>query len=315
MRIGMSLTSGYPRSGDSKVFMNNLIERVELMAELGFASLSLGDHHITRDHYFQVLPTMSRMSAHTGDMQLIPLFLLPFYHPILLAEQMAVLDVMSGGRTTMICCLGHQPEAHVAFQTPQSVRVSRFVETFEIVRRLCTADDVSYHGKHYAFDGVSINPKPLLQPLPMWIGSSADAAIRRTAHLADAWVISPGWTPGLIEEKLQLYRTALEEYGRTAQVSDVILRRDMHLAATTETARREAQRLFDKGYRGFGPKEVQESLIVGGPQDCIRYLENMQRLGITHVLFRCALQEQDKALQTIRLIGTEVIPHFRQQGG
>jgi alkanesulfonate monooxygenase SsuD/methylene tetrahydromethanopterin reductase-like flavin-dependent oxidoreductase (luciferase family) len=54
-----------------------------------------------------------------------------------------------------------------------------------------------------------------------------------------------------------------------------------------------------------------ESLIVGGPEECIRYLEHMQRLGVTHVLFRGALQEQEKALQTIRLIGTEVIPHFR----
>ena len=147
MRIGMSVTSAYSRNGDSKVLMDNLLAQVELMAELGFASVSIGDHHITRDHYFQVLPTMCRMSAHAGDMQLIPLFLLPFYHPILLAEQIAVLDVMSSGRTTMICCLGHQPEAHVAFQTPEKVRVSRFVETFEIIRHLCTADKVAYQGK------------------------------------------------------------------------------------------------------------------------------------------------------------------------
>src|SRR5262249_22215375 len=87
--------------------------------------------------------------------------------------------------------MGHRPEAHEAFQTPQKVRVSRFVETFEIVRRLCTEDNVSYRGKHYAFDDVSINPKPLQQPLPMWIGSFADPAIKRTARMADAWVISP----------------------------------------------------------------------------------------------------------------------------
>jgi alkanesulfonate monooxygenase SsuD/methylene tetrahydromethanopterin reductase-like flavin-dependent oxidoreductase (luciferase family) len=289
--------------------MNQLIARVELMAELGFASLSLGDHHVTRDHYFQVLPTMCRMSAHSGDMQLIPLFLLPFYQPILLAEQIAVLDVMSGGRTTMICCLGHQPEAHVAFQTPQNVRVSRFVETFEIVRRLCTEDEVSYQGKHYAFDNVTISPKPVQQPLPMWIGSSADPAIRRTARLADAWVISPGWTPGLVEEKLQFYRSALQEYGRSA--SEIILRRDIHLGSTMAQAREDAQVLFERGYRGFGPQEMDESLIVGDPEVCIRYLENMQRLGMTHILFRCAMHDQDKALQTIRLIGTEVIPHFR----
>lgn len=309
MRIGMSLTSSYPRSGDSKTLMDHLIARVELMAELGFDSLSLGDHHVTRDHYFQVLPTMCRMSAHSGDMELIPLFLLPFYQPILLAEQIAVLDVMSGGRTTMICCLGHQPEAHVAFQTPHHVRVSRFVETFEIIRRLCADDDVSYQGKHYAFEKVTISPKALQRPFPMWIGSSADPAIRRAARLADAWVMSPGWMPGLVEEKLQFYRAALQEYGRSA--SEVVLRRDVHLAPTSTQAREDTRELFDRGYRGFGPQEMAESLIVGEPEVCIRYLESMQRLGITHVLFRCAMQDQEKALQTIRLLGTEVIPHFR----
>jgi alkanesulfonate monooxygenase SsuD/methylene tetrahydromethanopterin reductase-like flavin-dependent oxidoreductase (luciferase family) len=311
MRIGMSLTSSYPRANDSKVVFEQLVERVQLMADLGFDSLSLGDHHITRDHYLQVLPTMCRVSAYTGDMQLIPLFLLPFYHPILLAEQIAVLDLMSGGRTTMICCLGHQPEAHVAFQTPQKVRVSRFVETFEIIRLLCSQDDVSYQGKHYAFDGVTISPKPPQQPLPMWIGAGADTAIRRTARLADAWVISPGWTPGFIEEKLHLYRQALQEFGRAEQISEVILRRDIHLAETTDKARQEAQPLLERGYRGFGPREMEESLIVGSPEDCIRYLEHVQRMGITHILFRCAMRSQDRALQTIRLIGSRVMPHFR----
>ena len=55
---------------------------------------------------------------------------------------------------------------------------------------------------------------------------------------------------------------------------------------------------------------VQESLIVGSPEDCIRYLENVQRLGITHILFRPAMREQRHVLQTIRLLGTDVIPHF-----
>jgi len=312
MRIGMSPTTSHPRSDSSKALYDNLQAQVELMAELGFASISIGDHHITRDNYLQVLPTMCRLSAYSGDMQLIPLFLLPFYQPILLAEQIAMLDVMSGGRTTMICCLGHQPEAHDAFETPQKVRVSRFVETFEIIRRLCTEDGVSYHGKHYNFDDVSINPKPLQKPLPMWIGSFADPAIKRTARIADAWVISPSWTPGRIEEKLHFYQSALQEFGRSGQVTETILRRDIHLGATTQAARQEAQVLFDKGYRGYGPQEMQEALIVGSPEDCIRYLENVQRLGITHILFRPAMRDQKHVLQTIRLLGTDVIPHFAQ---
>lgn len=311
MRIGMSLTTGYSRDRDPSELMDSLVEQVELMAELGFDSLSLGDHHVTRDHYFQVLPTMSRMSAHAANMELLPLFLLPFYNPILLAEQVGTLDVISGGRTTLICGLGHQPEAHAAFQTPQRLRVSRFVETLDVLKALWNSDDASYHGRHYSFEGVSINPKPLRQPLPIWIGASADPAIRRAAEMADAWVISPGWPPDLIEEKLGIYFEALEELGRREHVNEVVLRRDVHLSRTAEGARHEAKELFEGGYRGFGEKEIQESLIVSGPEECVGYLKKMQGLGVTHVLFRCALDQGERALETIRLLGTEVIPQVR----
>ena len=310
MKIGMSLTTSYSSSRDSSELMENLIEQVKLMADLSFDSLSLGDHHVTSDHYFQVLPTMSHVAAYAGNMQLLPLFLLPFYNPILLAEQLATLDVITGGRVTMLSGLGHQPEAHDAFQTPQRVRVSRFVETFEIMRLLWDRNDASHHGKHYSFDGVSISPKPLSQPLRMWVGGSVDAAIRRTAQMADAWVITPGATPDYIEEKLGFYRAALEEFGRGGEVSEFVLRRDAHLADTSAEGHKEAQVLFEQGYRGYGQTEMEESLIVGGPDECIAYLERMAALGITHVLFRCALDEREEALQTIRVLGEKVIPHF-----
>ena len=312
MRIGMSLTTSFSRTRDSSALMESLTEQVKLMADLGFDSLSLGDHHLTHDHYFQVLPTMSCLAAHSGNMQLLPLFLLPFYNPLLLAEQIATLDVISHGRTALICGLGHQPEAHVAFQTPQRRRVSRFVETFEIMRLLWGQDDVTYSGKHYSLNpGVSISPKPLQPHLPMWIGAEAEPAIQRTAELADGWVITPGWTPDVIEDRIRFYRAALNAGGRADTSPDIVLRRDAHLATTREEARRQAQNLYQHGYRGFPQKEMEESLIVGGPDDCIGYLKNMERLGVSHVLFRCALNQREQALQTIQVIGSEVIPRFR----
>ena len=311
MQIGMSLTTSYSIDRDPKILLNSLAEQVNAMAELGFASLSLGDHHVTRNHYFQVLPTMSRLSAYAGDMRLIPLFLLPFYNPILLAEQLAMLDVISGGRTTVISGLGHQPEAHEAFETPQRLRVSRFVETFEIMRLLWKQDDVSYSGRHYNFRGVSINPKPLSRPLPMWIGANADPAVRRAARIADAWVISPGWTPDYIEERLHFYRAALDEFGRREQASELVVRRDLHLAGTRREALRDAEVLFERGYRGFGEREMEESLIVGDAAVCIDALERLRQLGATHILFRCALDEPEQVMQTIGILGEQVIPHFR----
>lgn len=311
MQIGMSLTTSYGIERDPKTLMDGLTEQVKAMAEFGFASLSLGDHHVTSNNYFQVLPTMSHLSAYTGDMRLIPLFLLPFYNPILLAEQLAMLDVISGGRTTVISGLGHQPEAHDAFETPQRLRVSRFTETFEIMRLLWERDEAAYSGRHYNFSGVSINPKPISQPLPMWIGANADPAVRRAARIADAWVISPGWTPDYIKERLRFYRCALEEFGRSDEVSELVVRRDLHLARRGEAAMREAEVLYERGYRGFGEREMRESLIVGDAASCIEALERLQVMGATHILFRCALDEPEQAMQTIHVLGEEIIPHFR----
>ena len=312
MQIGMSLTTSYAIDRDPKSLMDSLTEQVKAMAELGFASLSLGDHHVTRNHYFQVLPTMAHLSAFTKDMRLIPLFLLPFYNPILLAEQLAMLDVISGGRTTVISGLGHQPEAHDAFETPKRLRVSRFTETFEVMRLLWERDEATYSAADTTtLTACPVNPKPISQPLPMWIGANAEPAVRRAARIADAWVISPGWTPDYIEERLRLYHAALEEFGRSDEVSELVVRRDLHLARTREAAMREAEVLFERGYRGFGGREMEESLIVGNAATCIDALERLQELGATHILFRCALDEPEQAMQTIHVLGEQVIPFFR----
>lgn len=313
MKIGMSLTSSYPVDQDSSKIMANLVEEVTLMAQLGFDSFSLGDHHLTPNHYLQVLPTMSSLSPISGNMRLLPLFLLPFYNPILLAEQLATLDVITGGRTTVINALGYDPEAFIAFGTTQKARVSRFVETFEIMKLLWEADGVTYKGRHYKIDApVSMNPKPISRPLPMWLAGSAEGAIRRAAKMADGWVIAPGSTPTTAKEGIAIYKQVLDGFGRDILDMNIVLRRDTHLSPSSTAGNREAQTLFENGYRGFGAAELERSLIVGGSEDCIEYLEEMESAGVTEVLFRCALDEREQALQTITTIGEEVIPHFRR---
>ena len=240
----------------------------------------MGDHHLTHDHYIQVMPTISNMAAFSGDMQLLPLFLLPFYNPILLAEQVATLDVITGGRTVVICGLGYDPAAFSAFGTSQRVRAPRFVETFRIMRALFTGDDVTFRGRHYNIDeGVRVNPKPVQQPLPMWIAGGADPALRRAARIADGWVIAPGWNRSTIERGLQVYRNALAEFGREDEGNEVVLRRDVHLAGTNEAARREAEPLFENGYRGMRGAHLEESLFAGGPGECVEYLKGLEGSG------------------------------------
>ena len=124
-------------------------------------------------------------------------------------------------------------------------------------------------------------------------------------------MIAPGWTPDLVKEGIQLYRDSIAEYGREEQDMAIVLRRDAHLAPTSKAGHREAQTLFENGYRGFSAAELSQSLVIGGPAECIEYLEEMEREGVNEVLFRCALDEREQALQTISTLGADVIPHFR----
>ena len=228
------------------------------MAELGFHSLSFGDLHLTPNHQIQVLPAISRMSAYSGEMQLLPLFLLPFYNPILLAEQIATLDMMTGGRTAVICGLGNRPELHAAFQTPLRTRVSRFVETVEIMRLLWSQDNVTYHGRHYRIQaGISINPKPLKQSVPIWFGRWSRPGYSPGGPVGRCLGDRSGLNPrSSSNDKLQLYRDALGEHGRSDQVSEVVLRRDAHLAETSQVAHREAQILFEQRLSWLGDQGV-----------------------------------------------------------
>jgi alkanesulfonate monooxygenase SsuD/methylene tetrahydromethanopterin reductase-like flavin-dependent oxidoreductase (luciferase family) len=178
---------------------------------------------------------------------------------------------------------------------------------------LWEGDSVTYQGRHYSIDvPVEMNPKPISRPLPTWIAGGAVPAIERAAKMADGWVIAPGSTPKTAKEGIAEYKGALEKLGRDVADMSIVLRRDAHLSPMSAAGHREAQTLFENGYRGFGVTELEESLVVGGPDDCIKYLEEMQSAGVTEVLFRCALDERELALQTITTIGKEVVPHFRR---
>jgi alkanesulfonate monooxygenase SsuD/methylene tetrahydromethanopterin reductase-like flavin-dependent oxidoreductase (luciferase family) len=243
-------------------------------------------------------------------MQIGPFLLLPLYHPVLLAEQMATLDVIANGRLTLMVALGWQPEAYAAFGLPWKERVPRFEEGIEILRLLFANDAADYRGRFHHFEGVSFQPKPVHRRIPLWIGASADPAIRRAARLGDAWIIGPLGTVQEVEAKLGVYKAALREYGREGVIKEFPMRRDVFIAEDRDTALRIADPVLKGGYRGVqgNPLEV---LMVGGPQDCVAQLEQLRALGISHVLMRFLVQTQEHILRAIQIIGEQVIPRLR----
>lgn len=305
VRFGLSLTTAHPQSADPQQCVRDLLERVQLARDVGFHSIWVGDHHITQHHYLQNLPMIARISAVSGHMQIGALFMLPLFHPILLAEQVATLDVICEGRFTLKTAVGGQQDAHAAFGIPWKERAGRFEECLAIMRKLWTEDSVTHEGQYWQFFDVTINPKPVQQPLPVWIGGDADGPVRRAARLADAWLIAPWMSSRVCEERIGFYRRALQEYGRSA--SELPIRRDIYVAPDLATARRHTEPVLQAGYRGFTGERL-EALIIGGPEEVIAAIEQYRALGCNHFLFRHIVREQRQMLSSIRLLGEKVIP-------
>ena len=310
MKIGLSLTTSYPPEEPAFVRFQQLVQQVETARDHGLHSVWVGDHHVTPQVYYQSVPTIARLSAHAGRMQIGPFLLLPLYPPVLLAEQMATLDVISEGRLTLMVALGWQPEAYAAFGIPWKERVARFEEGIDILRVLFAKDSADYLGRFHRFEGVSFQPKPVHRRIPLWIGASADPAIRRAARLGDAWIIGPLSPLEMVKIQMATYKAALQQYGREGEIDEFPMRRDVFIAEDRDTALKIAEPVLKGGYRGVrgNPLDV---LIVGGSQDCVERLEELRALGITHVLMRFLVQTQEHILTAIRIIGEEVIPRLR----
>jgi alkanesulfonate monooxygenase SsuD/methylene tetrahydromethanopterin reductase-like flavin-dependent oxidoreductase (luciferase family) len=307
VRFGLSLTTAHPHNADPQQCVRDLLQRVEVARDVGFHSVWVGDHHVTPHHYLQNLPMIARISAVAGRMQIGALFMLPLFHPILLAEQIATLDVICEGRFTLKTAVGGQQDAHAAFGIPWKERAGRFEECLEIMRQLWADDNVSHEGRYWRFSDVTINPKPVRNPLPVWIGGDADGPVRRAARLADAWLIAP-WLPlRVCEERISFYRRALQGYGRS--VNELPIRRDVYVAPDTDTAKRHTDPVIQAGYRGFTGERL-EALFIGGPEDIIAEIEKYRAMGCNHFLFRHIVREQRQMLSSIRLIGGKIIPFF-----
>src|SRR5437667_6413578 len=141
----------------------------------------------------QQFPFLCRMMAETPNMRLnFGLILLSLHKPLDIAEQIATVDVMSGGKVIFGVALGYREVEFLAFGTTQRERVRRFEENLEAIKRLWTEDAVDMVGSHFTLQGASPPTKPLQKPHPpIWVGANADPAIRRAARLGDCWYVNP----------------------------------------------------------------------------------------------------------------------------
>lgn len=295
-----------------------------LAEELGFHSVWISEHHGRESGYYpSPLVLLAGLATRTRSILLgTNVVLLPLYHPVRVAEDAGLVDVMSGGRLVLGLALGYRPEEFHLFGVPSRERASRLEEGIQIIKRLWTEDVVTHAGRHFHFTDASIFPKPLQRPRPpIWLGGWVDQAVRRAARIGDAWFPGPTATWEKLTHCYGVYREALSSLGGTP--GEVPLIREVFVAETQAEADRDGgvhlARMYQEDYVAWGHATVagsnlgQTRFIVGDPTTCIRAIQlYRQRFGITHFIARMHAPGMDpKAVErSMRLFAQHVMPAF-----
>ncbi len=293
MRIGISIQSAY-RVADPATGARYMIERAEAARQADLDSLFVGDHHVTDHAYYQNAPILGRMLAHWHNKPAGALFLLPLWHPVLLAEQISTLAAIMPGRFIMQCGLGGLSDQSAGMGVDMSKRAAMFEDSLSIMRRLWAGETVN-HDRFWQLRNAHIGPLPT-QEIEVWIGASAPAAINRTARMAEGWLGTPSTTPQQAKDQLNQYRQACAEHHR--QPRAIALRRDVFIAGDAKTAAAFKTKAVARGYRGF----PEESLVCGEPGAVAEQFASFAEAGFTDIIVRNVSSDQSEALATIEAL-------------
>jgi alkanesulfonate monooxygenase SsuD/methylene tetrahydromethanopterin reductase-like flavin-dependent oxidoreductase (luciferase family) len=220
------------------------LERIRRMDEAGYDAVWLAEHHFTG---YSVCPSVHMMgvqaAAQTRRIRIgTGVSLAAFYHPLRLAEEVALLDVLSGGRVNWGAGRGFDPIEFATFGIPVKESGERFHEAVQIVEAAWTSERVTWHGKHWRFDNVEVLPKPLQVPHPpIWLAAGSEGSIRWAARHGYSILLGPHSTFAENAAHRELYRSELESAGHSAAGRDLPMARMIAVAGSDAEAREVAR--------------------------------------------------------------------------
>lgn len=336
MDFGLHYSCQSPEGNWGTLYRKTL-DQAKAAEDLGYRTFSVAEHHFLSDGW---VPTpfvfLGALSAVTDRMNVATnIVILPLHDPVSVAERAAVLDQLSGGSFRLGVALGWRDREFDVFGVDKRERVSRTEEGIGLVGRLLSEETVTHHGDFFDVDGVTVMPRPVQDSVPIWYGGQSEPAIRRAARLADGWSVSPIETKSELERSVGVYRTALEENGRSIADVHVPLRREVYVAEDDETAWQEVGPSLLYEYRdvygeyddidhSFQPAEHEEVLdelrdhaedrfVIGDADTAIDELTQYRDIvDPDEVLLRMHFPglDPEKAEKSMRIIADEVMPHF-----
>jgi probable F420-dependent oxidoreductase len=331
MKIGFIPTEG----GN---FYPECLEEVLYAEELGLDSAWLEEHHSVKNHYWpSPIVALAGIATRTSRIMLgTDIIVLPFYHPVRIAEDIALLDIISNGRIILGAAIGYRPDEFALYQMPMEKRGAAYAEAITFIRLLWSSASVTFQGHYYQVENARIEPRPVRQP-PIWLGGWGQLSLKRAATLGDAWV--PGPTAGLekLLEAQSIYRAHLKEAGKDLASVPTPLTREVIIADTDSQAREMAERHLIISYRDeygggwehplIGKEDAapinqlealsQGRFIIGSPDTCTRQIQQfIDTFGVDHLICRLYFPgiPHKFIMKELELIGKEIIPVFQKEG-
>jgi alkanesulfonate monooxygenase SsuD/methylene tetrahydromethanopterin reductase-like flavin-dependent oxidoreductase (luciferase family) len=283
MKFGVLQFFSWPeRRVDLATVYARALERIEIMDRAGYDAVWLAEHHFSS---FSVCPSVHMVgtwaAARTRRLRIgTAVSLAPFYHPLRLAEEVALLDVLSGGRVNWGAGRGFARVEFEAFGVPPEESTARFRETVEIVLRAWADGHLRFAGQHFRFDEIEVLPKPMQRPHPpVWMAASSDDALDWAAGRGFSILMDPHSSAPEIGRKRRRYTAHLAAAGFSDAGRDIPVARLVALARNAEAAAavaRSGAEWIVNSYLGAQHRPVmQASFTPEGVDPVRRYLNEV----------------------------------------
>lgn len=325
MKIGLFLSAQFPPGASVEEGVAEIVAQARLADELGYDAVFLGHHYLARASFLQPLTLAAHLASVTERIRIgFGVLVAPLYNPLGLAEEIATIDALSGGRLIVGLGAGYRKVECSAFGVEWQDRVTRLREYVPILRALWNGEAVTASGSWGSLDGAEVHLRPSRPGgPPIWLGALADAGIRRAARLGVPWLIGPEGSPEDIAGRLALYRETAVGAGHPPDGREVPLTREAFVAATTDEAVATMKPYLAAQYAGYRSWDAAQAIdldefirthcLVGAPDDVARRITALgDDLGITYLVLRMQFMGMpgDAARAGIRAFGEQVLPRL-----
>jgi alkanesulfonate monooxygenase SsuD/methylene tetrahydromethanopterin reductase-like flavin-dependent oxidoreductase (luciferase family) len=327
MRFGLFGSAQARRGGpdaDSGAGFREFVENNVEAEALGYQSTFLVEHHFTG--FGQVSATLNLLTwvgARTTSLRLgTAVMVLAWHNPVLLAEQAATLDLLSGGRLDFGIGKGYRYNEFSGFAMPMEEADARFDESRAVIIKSWTSDAPwSHAGKYWRFEGVVVEPPPAQKPHPpLWMGAGSPASIRKVASFGDSLLLDQFASVEEIGQRIALFKAEVEARGRVFDPMSVGVTRSVNVIDTEDeleramqariAGRRRIDRLAnrpgDVESRALPDAELRASALYGTPDVVAAKVQALRDVGAEYLLLNSA----GGGLRALRRFAREIMPAF-----